>query len=375
MPEYSIQMTFHQYMHMYRDTPIPTIVYSMDNYFFEANTLAQLRYPMMCNPQGIALLLSELSSETLQNLLKQNGSHTIKNSSLFSDTWICIHPIYAKDCIIGHILIFLPPTASSQSESAFTQSMRATVSQIFETMDTLALKADLLQASWIKPSFNHIAASSYRILRITKNISIYNRFLQGKLEVHRHAFQFSDWLHDIQDSLTALGKHMGIAINFSITDSPCWMRADQSLLEALVFNIVHNSLYYTRENNSIDIALTCDEKNIEFSVEDRGLGIPRESLELVWRPYVTLHHNTEKNGMGLGLPLVKMIADLHHAAYTLQSAPNQGTRITLTFFRALPNGPLRMGQNDKEVANYLSDRFSSLYVGLVDAESSPLRSG
>ena len=67
---------------------------------------------------------------------------------------------------------------------------------------------------------------------------------------------------------------------------------------------------------------------VEFSVHDAGRGIPPEALPRVFEPYYRAPGVGSARGAGLGLAVVKSLVDAHGGTIQLESAPDQGTRVT-----------------------------------------------
>jgi signal transduction histidine kinase len=72
-------------------------------------------------------------------------------------------------------------------------------------------------------------------------------------------------------------------------------------------------------------------------VADTGIGMNPEDVEIAFQPFGQVDNRLERRyeGTGLGLPLTKALVDLHKGAITIDSARGQGTRITVSFPRAM----------------------------------------
>lgn len=118
---------------------------------------------------------------------------------------------------------------------------------------------------------------------------------------------YVDYAEDTQHHLHKLIKHQPI------------IQGDSALLAQLLANLVENALRYTPENSHITIETL---KN-GVQVYDDGLGIPTEEYERVLQPMYQIDQSRNE-GSGLGLAMVKAIADFHEAELTLLEAyPNQ----------------------------------------------------
>ncbi len=104
---------------------------------------------------------------------------------------------------------------------------------------------------------------------------------------------------------------------------------DQDLMLSLLINLVDNASKASEQGK--EIRLTAKGRTI--SVVDRGRGIPPDAVARVTEPFYMVDKSRSKaqGGSGLGLALVKRIADAHHAELTIDSVVGEGTTITLTF--------------------------------------------
>ena len=104
--------------------------------------------------------------------------------------------------------------------------------------------------------------------------------------------------------------------------------ADRRLLSQLVINLVSNAVKFTPENGAVVLSVSVDSENaVLITVADNGIGIAEEDIPLVMEPFVQVENSQsrEHGGTGLGLPLSKKIAELHGAAFTLESELGRGT--------------------------------------------------
>jgi two-component system heavy metal sensor histidine kinase CusS len=111
--------------------------------------------------------------------------------------------------------------------------------------------------------------------------------------------------------------------------------ADAMLFGQAVTNLVENALRFTPPNGRIQIAIAKRPGETGISVSDSGCGIAAEHLSRIFDRFYRVDPSRSSQGVGLGLALVKSIAELHGGVATVQSEPNRGTTVTLTF----PNQP------------------------------------
>jgi len=127
-----------------------------------------------------------------------------------------------------------------------------------------------------------------------------------------------------RDALAA-EKHIDLGL---ARETSAHVRGDPASLTILLSNLLDNALRYTPEGGKIDVALDSDDGCTVLTVVDTGPGIPAEERERVFDRFFRGADNREL-GSGLGLSIVKRIADAHHAAIEL-SAPEHGSGLIVT---------------------------------------------
>jgi signal transduction histidine kinase len=108
--------------------------------------------------------------------------------------------------------------------------------------------------------------------------------------------------------------------------------SDSTRITQILYNLVGNALKFTAQG-SVKVSLKVISKdkeqiNVEFSVEDTGIGISKEQQQIVFEPFMQATANIARNygGTGLGLAIVRNLLNLFDSDIHLESAPNQGSK-------------------------------------------------
>ena len=111
------------------------------------------------------------------------------------------------------------------------------------------------------------------------------------------------------------------------------LSGDRDLLKELIENLIQNAIQYNRENGSILVRTGQEDHHSFLSVEDTGIGIPKNQQERIFERFYRIDksRSRETGGTGLGLAIVKHIAEIHDADITVDSEPGKGTCITVSF--------------------------------------------
>lgn len=142
-------------------------------------------------------------------------------------------------------------------------------------------------------------------------------------------------ISELQDRLLA----KGIQLKLSIAQPVQVKESNRDLLFQLVYNLINNAIRYNKENGSIRI-------NGEFltsgafvlHIDDTGIGIAPEAITTLFNRFKK-SGRSEEEGYGLGLSIVKSIADYHQLNLEVSSRLGEGSRFTLMFPSTIINKP------------------------------------
>ncbi len=121
-------------------------------------------------------------------------------------------------------------------------------------------------------------------------------------------------------------------IDFKITiDKEIQFSGDPDLLDAALSNLLENSIHFSPEDSTIELAIRKDLDQTIITLTDQGSGIPDYALGRVFDRFYSLSKpSSSQKSSGLGLAFVKEIINLHHGTITLENLPDQGTIATIT---------------------------------------------
>ncbi len=111
------------------------------------------------------------------------------------------------------------------------------------------------------------------------------------------------------------------------------IQGNRDLLERMVANIFDNAVRYTPEGGQVTVTLKKQAERAVLIIADTGIGIPGEDLPKIFNRFYVVDQSRSKEtgGSGLGLSIVKWIADCHDAEIDVSSQPGRGTVFTVSF--------------------------------------------
>jgi len=108
---------------------------------------------------------------------------------------------------------------------------------------------------------------------------------------------------------------------------------NKALLHTMLFNLINNAIKYTDENGKIEMSGRIAGGSYELSIQDNGSGIAPENLSVIFSRFKQFRQ-PDHESHGLGLSIVKTIADFHGIEVLVNSRIGSGTRFTLVFPRS-----------------------------------------
>jgi signal transduction histidine kinase/CheY-like chemotaxis protein len=108
---------------------------------------------------------------------------------------------------------------------------------------------------------------------------------------------------------------------------------DRDKLEQVFTNIINNAIKYSPDGGNIDITLYQQEDRLLVEIKDEGLGIPKDSLHLLFSKFFRIDNSDRRRigGTGLGLAIVQEIMKVHNGEVEVSSIYGEGSTFTLSF--------------------------------------------
>lgn len=166
-----------------------------------------------------------------------------------------------------------------------------------------------------------------------------SRLETGALQPSWQVVDLAALLQCTRGEFEALAAARGLWLRDEAADlGPLPVRADAAMLRRILHNLVANAIKYTREGGVTLQAAAAADGRMALAVVDTGPGIAAEEQALVFDEFVrgAAGVASQERGLGLGLAIVRRMADLLGAELSLDSAPGRGTKVQLLLAPASP---------------------------------------
>lgn len=298
---------------------------------------------------SIILLSTSLATLLLSFLftwiLSRNVVKPIKHMSTAADAFakgdfsIRVH-VKTND-EIGQLACAFNNMADSLANSESTRrSFVANVSHELKTpMTTISGFIDgMLDGTIPEDQYNHylkiVSNETKRLSRLVKTMLDLSRIENGCLKIDKKPFDISKIITLTMISFEKTISDKNICVKGLDMIKSTFVCGDSDMINQVIYNLIENAVKFTNTNGYIKIDVNEDEQNVNVSIENSGHGIPQKDIQFIFdKFYKTDKSRSEnKNGMGLGLYIVKKIINLHKGQINVESKVNEYSR----FYFSLP---------------------------------------
>jgi len=190
----------------------------------------------------------------------------------------------------------------------------------------------MIDGIW-KPDAARLMSCHEETIRISKLLSDLEkttRFEADNLILKKETFDLTALILKITKSFEndIAVKHIHVTQELSTR----YLTADKEKIEQVIVNLVSNALKYTPEDGHVDIRTDETSESVLISVDDSGIGISNEDLPFIFERFYRADksRNRATGGSGIGLAIVKFLAEAHSGAVTVESKPGLGSKFTVT---------------------------------------------
>ncbi len=266
-------------------------------------------------------------------------------------------PVESSD-EVGQLSIAFNNMANSLANSeGMRRSFIANVSHELKTpMTTIAGFIDGILDGTIPPEkqtqyLRIVTDEVKRLSRLVKSMLDLSRIDNGEMKLNPVKFDITHTVFNAILTFEQKIEQKNIEIKGLADLEPIMVDGDQDLLHQVIYNLIENAVKFTNPEGYISFVFTDSFDRVCISIENSGHGIPADDLPMIFdKFYKTDKSRSEnKNGMGLGLYLVKTIIKLHGGDICVQSAVDGFSRFDMYIPKLIQKAPKNPEQGLAEV--------------------------
>ncbi len=283
-----------------------------------------------------------------------------RSSYLLKETGIMVIPTAILTALliaifVYTILIILRQKKLSMVKNDFINNM---THELKTPISTISLASQMLHDNSVTNTPRTIEHVSNVILQESKRLSFQVEkvlqmavFNEGRLKLKFKEVRINELINNVILNFELRVKNKEGEITSEILAENDLIKGDEVHITNVVFNLLDNAVKYSKEAPSIQLKTENKKEHILVSVQDNGIGIPKEHQEQIFERFyrVPTGNVHDVKGFGLGLSYVKKIVDSHQGKIKVESALNKGTKFIIYF-------PLNLKENGKKSKTIISRR-------------------
>lgn len=208
----------------------------------------------------------------------------------------------------------------------------------------------------------NIQSASKMLLSLINDILDMSKIESGKMDIVPVVYHTGDMLSDLVNMIWIRAREKNLEFHIDVDKKlPSKLYGDEVRIKQILINILNNSVKYT-QSGSITLSIHCEKNekgkvSVIYSVADTGMGIKKESIPYLFKPFKRV--DEEKNhfieGTGLGLAIVKQLVDLMGGKIEVNSVYTKGS----TFVVTIPQDSVsdsEIGELNLESRHKINDR-------------------
>ncbi len=242
-------------------------------------------------------------------------------------------PVLRENKVDGAVMVFHDITELRRLENVrrdfvanVSHELRTPVSTIKGYAETL-LDGALQDKKHAREFVEIIHTDADRLAKLVNDILDLSEIESGKMSLSFHACSLKDAAERVIASIRIKANEKSVQVKNEIPANLPKIKADETALAQILFNLVENAIKYNRQDGTVVISARNDTSSVIVDVADTGIGIPEEDIPRIFERFyrVDKAHSRQLGGTGLGLAIVKHLVHAHNGDLAVKSELDKGS--------------------------------------------------
>ena len=284
----------------------------------------------------------ELMHEKFQMIIKQGETFSTDIKLSLPTTrfyTLSLGPVRSKDGLVqGVVAVLSDITELKEMDQMKTDLMSMVTHEIRTPLATVRGFAQILLKGGIGNDkagefLEIINRQSNRLVNLVNDFLDITRIESGRQVITKAPVDLGKLIQNAVADLKPLADEKNIALQYQPPPATVpEVFGDRNLIEQVLINLISNAIKYSPKGAWARVSVTQRNGQMAVSVQDNGLGIPKESVSRLFEKFYRVRNDDRKDiiGTGLGLSLAKQIIEIHGGIISVESEHGEGSTFTFT---------------------------------------------
>lgn len=300
---------------------------------------------------GVLLTITMIAVLTRPLIELTRAVERVRNAGFSEEVVGAMMPGWARDDEIGRLSrtfhetlerlrtemqrVRLTDAHRREMVASVSHDLRTPLTALIGQLETIRMKRAVLPPEEVSELFTRAQQNAQHLQRLTDALAELARLDSPEFRTHPEPIAIGELADDVVQRFAARAGDAGLSLKLDYPDGLPLARVDAALVERALANLIDNALRITPRGGMVEVRVVPDADKARIEVSDTGPGVaPEDQPRVFERFYQAARHRDLRGSAGLGLAIVRRVAELHGGQAGLRSHPGAGA----TFFIELPLG-------------------------------------
>ncbi|MBE2286316.1 MAG: response regulator [Prosthecobacter sp.] len=230
--------------------------------------------------------------------------------------------------------------AKSRFFANISHELRTPLTLLIAPLESLIHSAASVRNPEEQELLSTMHGNAMRLLKLINDLLDLVRLESGRSHVQMQKVDVREFINGIANAVGSVAKDKRIQLNARVDSALGTVMADPEKLERICLNLLFNALKFTAAGGRVSFGADAEDGWLVIEVRDTGMGIPATQLPHIFNRFWQADTSSQRKfqGMGIGLALVKELAEVQGGSVSAESEVGRGTSMTVKIPLRLPDG-------------------------------------
>lgn len=230
--------------------------------------------------------------------------------------------------------------AKSRFFANISHELRTPLTLLIAPLESLIHSAASVRHPEEQDLLSTMHGNAMRLLKLINDLLDLVRLESGRSHVQQQKVDVKEFINGIANAVGSVAKDKRIQLNTRVDSALGLVMADPEKLERICLNLLFNALKFTAASGRVTFSADAEDGWLVIEVRDSGMGIPAAQLPHIFNRFWQADTSSQRKfqGMGIGLALVKELAEVQGGSVSAESEVGKGTTMTVKIPLRVPDG-------------------------------------